>query len=118
MHHRIIRRAAIGLTTVLVFIALAFGWGTLFREQRLAARDAPAGEPAPYDPAAAAAAYEERCTMCHGPARDNDGWMAGTPSERLEAAFAEFLAGHAKAPAAENRILAKYLAELGVQKNQ
>jgi mono/diheme cytochrome c family protein len=117
MQHRIIFRAAIGLTTVLVVIALAFGWGTLFREQRLAASEAAAGEPAPYDPAAAAAAYEERCTTCHGAAKDND-WMDDTPTERLEAAFAEFLAGHAKAPAVENRIIAKYLAERTAQKNQ
>jgi hypothetical protein len=117
MQHRIIFRAAIGLTTVLVVIALAFGWGTLFREQRLAASEAAAGEAAPYDPAAAAAAYEERCTMCHGAAEDNE-WMDDTPNERLEEAFAEFLGGHAKAPPAENRMIAKHLAEVAVQKNQ
>ena len=117
MHHSIIIRAAVGLSALLLLIALAFGWGTLFREQRLAAREASAAQPAPYDAAAASAHYQERCTMCHGPAQETE-WMPATTRDARESALAEFLAQHAKAPAAENRVIATYLAGLGDQKNQ
>ena len=117
MHHRIIIRAAMGLSALLLLMALAFGWGTLFRERRLAAREASPGQAAPYDAVAAAAHYEERCTMCHGPAHDTE-WMPAATRDERDPAIAAFLAQHAKAPAAENRLIATYLAGLGAQKNQ
>jgi hypothetical protein len=119
MQHHIIIRAAVGLTAVLLVVALAFAWATTFREARLAAQEAAAGpaEPA-YDAQAAAGRYEERCSMCHERS-ELDAWVMALPADGVEQGVFEFLAGHGKAPQRENRLIARYLAATAAsQKNQ
>jgi len=108
MHHNVILRLAMGLIVVLVCASVAFAWAVNQREQRLAARDAL--RPSPYSDTSAEAAYEQRCTECHAPQQIAD-WVARRPASTRETDVLDFLRSHGRAPEAENRLIARLLAQ-------
>ena len=114
MSHRLIRRAAILLTLLLLLTAMVFSINTTQRELRLSARATSPGTgsatPAPYDAKLAAAAFERRCTKCHEMA-EMDEWLAANAGADRPARLLAFLQTHKKAPEAETQAIARFLAE-------
>jgi|SRR3974390_45429 len=108
MHHNIILRFAMGLTALLIVLSLGFAWGVRGREQRFAARE-PVHESV-YTETQAAAAYRERCAGCH-PRHEPAAWAARQPAPAREASVLSLLQQHGKASEAENRLIARYLAQ-------
>ena len=108
MHHNIILRFAMGLTGLLVVLCLGFAWGVTERERRFAARDTAEG--ATYSESAAAATYHKRCSTCHVPEQTAN-WVARQPAPTREVVVFDFLQQHGKASEAENRLIARLLAD-------
>jgi len=106
MHHNIILRLAIGLTGLLIAVSLGFALAMSGREPGVAARDA---EGDTYSESAAATAYQKRCGTCHE-LEQTAKWVARQPAPTREAEVFKFLQQHGKAPEAENRLIARFLA--------
>jgi len=106
MHHNIILRLAIGLTGLLIAVSLGFALAVSGRERRFAAQNL---EGAVYSEGAAAAAYQQRCGQCHAPEQPLN-WVARQPAPTREAEVFKFLQQHGKSPEAENRLIARFLA--------
>lgn len=106
MHHNIILRLAIGLAGLLLVVSLGFALAVSGSERRLAARGA---QDAVYSESAAAAAYEKRCGTCHT-LEQTVNWVARQPARTREAEVFTFLQQHGKAREAENRLIARFLA--------
>jgi len=117
VQHRIIVRAAWGLSISLVLCATAFAWATNRRERQYEALLAEAAPAAPSTPAqppspeAARAVFEKRCATCHDPEQVNE-WAETLGADRGAAALA-FLQAHKKGSDAENRLLAAYVGAKG-----
>ncbi|HUO91929.1 MAG TPA: hypothetical protein VMU22_03365 [Rhizomicrobium sp.] len=108
MHHNIVLRLAIGLTGLLIAVAFAFAWGLGERNQNVPAPGTIQGAASSEN--AAAATFHARCGSCHALAQP-EGWAARQPATAREAAVFNFLQQHGKASEAENRLLARFLAE-------
>jgi hypothetical protein len=108
MHHNIILRLAMGLTGLLVALSLGFAWGVSERERRFATRNTTEGTM--YSESAATATYDKRCSACHVPEQTAK-WAARQAAPTREVVVFNFLQQHGKASEAENRLIARFLAE-------
>lgn len=106
MHHNIILRLALGLTGLLIVVSLGFALAVSGSGRRLAAANA---ENAVYSESAVAPAYAKRCSPCHT-LEQTVSWVARQPAATREAEVFKFLQQHGKAPEAENRLIARFLA--------
>jgi len=108
MHHTIILRFAIGLVALLIAASLGFAWSVSERERRFAVRGTDAGPV--YSESGAVAVYKKRCGTCHAPEQPAN-WAARQSAPTREIAVFNFLQQHGKAPEADNRLIARFLAK-------
>lgn len=107
MHHRIILRFALALMALLIAMSLQFAWAATRYERAFAASNDVRG--AAYAEGAAMAAYDQRCRLCHS-REETANWVSQQPAGTRESRTFEFLQQHGKAPEADNRLIAHYLA--------
>ena len=111
MSHRLILRAAIGLTLLLVVASLAFSLATSRHELRLASASATgSAAPAVYDEKVAAASFENRCAQCHA-MEDFEDWLAANAGPEQSARLLDFLKEHQKSPDSETGAIARFVVE-------
>jgi cytochrome c553 len=111
MPRRLILRAAIGLTLLLVVASMAFALATSLRERRLASAAATvSASPSAKNQKFAAASFETRCAKCHEMEEMQD-WLAANAGAGQSAQLLAFLKAHKKAPDPENEAITRLLSE-------
>ena len=111
MPHRLILRAALALTLLLLLASMAFALATSLRERRLASAAATVSKaPTADDEKSAAAKFSTRCLKCHDIEEMRD-WLATHPGADRSTQLLTFLKTHKKAPDPDNEAIARFLVE-------